>query len=360
MSKKKVIILGKLPPPLMGPALATQIILSSRLAKEYDLIHIKTNINDSVSSMGRFSLKKSFKNIGLYFKVFGKSIGSGADLVLIPISQTTMGFIKDAGYIWLAWLTGRKVLLQLRGSNWKNWLGSSNGLVRWYVKLTCRRAKGVIVLGNNLKYLFDDIYRAEQIHVIPNGGNYDIPNPKSPDKPQVLYLANYLPTKGFDVFLESLIGIDVPYEVNSYGAWDNPDFKAKCESIVKENNLPVIINGPISGQEKMQAFSDADIFVFTPQHPEGHPWVTIEALASSLPVIATDQGAIIETIRDQKNGFIVPKAGVKETKKCLTLLITDQDLRKRMGEESRSIYLSMLTEEHMIENLDNTFKKVIG
>ena len=61
---------------------------------------------------------------------------------------------------------------------------------------------------------------------------------------------------------------------------------------------------PATGGDKLQFFTDADVFVFTPRQREGHPWVIVEAMAAGLPVISTDRGAIAETVIDGESGWI--------------------------------------------------------
>lgn len=51
-NKPTVCIFGKLPPPYMGPAIATQILLQSRLKNNFNLVHIDTKINEDLKSMG--------------------------------------------------------------------------------------------------------------------------------------------------------------------------------------------------------------------------------------------------------------------------------------------------------------------
>src|SRR5258706_244026 len=122
MGKKKILILGKLPPPYMGPSIATEIILNSSLKNNFDLIHIDTKANESLLTLGKWSFKKIIKNNTIYFRMWKSVLNNKPDLVLIPISQTTVGFIKDSVFILISKLSGRKVLLQLRGSDFKNWI----------------------------------------------------------------------------------------------------------------------------------------------------------------------------------------------------------------------------------------------
>ena len=68
MSKPKVMLLGKLPPPYMGPAIATQILLNSALSKHYVLLHLDTNVHKNLGTLGKWSFKKVGQNIRIYFK----------------------------------------------------------------------------------------------------------------------------------------------------------------------------------------------------------------------------------------------------------------------------------------------------
>ena len=105
MNKIKILILGKLPPPYMGPAIATQIILNSSLKDHYDLLHLNTKANDSLNTIGKWSIGKLFRNFSLYLKMFWILVSERPALVLIPISQSTTGYIKDFFFISIERLT---------------------------------------------------------------------------------------------------------------------------------------------------------------------------------------------------------------------------------------------------------------
>ena len=219
---------------------------------------------------------------------------------------------------------------------------------------------GVIVLGNNLKPLFKDYFSENQIFVVPNGANYELQT-KNTTELNVLYLANFLPSKSFDDVLKALVilkqkGI-TNFKFQAAGAWDNETFKQHCLAIIEENQLTnVELFAPQSGAAKMQLFANASIFVFCPKMPEGHPWVLVEAMANGLPIIATDQGAIIESVIDEKNGFIVPAESPEAIAKKLELLINDAELRNQFSVNSKKFYSANFTEEKMVEN----FAKVLN
>jgi glycosyltransferase involved in cell wall biosynthesis len=363
MPEKKVLILGKLPPPYMGPAIATEIILKSSLKNYFELIHLDTRVNEDLTNIGKWSFKKFFASIGMYFKMAQLLGRHKPDLVLIPFSQDTMPFIKDSFFILLSKIYGRKVLLHLRGSNFLGWISKTSSLTKWYVKKVIRLSDGVIVLGKNLRYLFRDYLSEEKIFVVPNGADFRFPS-RTGTSFRILYFANLLRAKGVEDLLKAIKILtekgQTGFQADVVGSWRNSVFEKECKAIVSENHLPVIFHEPASGEKKMLFFSNADVFVFTPREPEGHPWVIVEAMAAGLPVISTDKGAIVESIKNGENGFIVPVSSPESIAARLAELMNDKDLRARMGNESRKLYADNFTEEKMVSNLRDVFQKVIS
>lgn len=366
MFRPKVIIVGKLPPPFIGPAIATKIILDSSLKENFEIIHLNTTVNKSVDAFGKSGLKKIWKNITIYLTLIQLFRKNKIDLIQVPISQTTLGFIKDSIFILIASIFSVKVLIQLRGGNFKNWLNTSSILTNKYVGFCLAKTHGVIVLGQNLRHLFEDYFPAENIFVVPNGCNINISkeiNASSKAGINLLYFSNLLESKGIIEILEAVNLLNkkdvTQFHLNAVGAWYDPVFKTTCFDFIKKNNLPVTFHTPKSGKEKWDFFVGADIFVFTPNQPEGHPWAIIEALAAKLPVISTDQGAIIESVIDNKNGFIVDNGSPKQIAIQLEKLIFDDSLRVDMARQSYLYYQKNFTEKNMVENMTKSYNKLI-
>jgi glycosyltransferase involved in cell wall biosynthesis len=362
--KPKVLILGKVPPPYMGPAIATKIILDSSLNEKFELLHLDTRINTTLESMGKWSVTKLFSTGIIYIRLLKMLISHRPALVLIPISQSAVGYLKDSLFIILSALTGRKIVLHLRGSNFRTWLENQSGILKWYVRKTLRMTRGVIVLGNNLRYIFKDVFPEDKIFVCPNGADYTIPSiPKFKSTLHLLYLANLQASKGIEDVLQAMLILKkrqvADLRLDVVGSWRSEIIKSDSLKFVHENSLPVFFNPPDSGEGKFRFFSDADIFVFTPRAPEGHPWVIVEAMAAGLPVISTDQGAIAESVINGENGFIVATNNPGEIASKIEILAVDAELRERMGKSSRMKYEQSFTEAKMVERLANTFNKVI-
>jgi len=359
--KKGVIIIGKLPPPYFGPAIATEIILNSSLKKDFDLTHIDTRLNDSIQTMGTFGWKKILQLIAIYSRFFTACLKTNNKVVILPIAQQSAALYKDLVFILIGKLFRKKILLHLRGSNILNWFENTTNLNQKIFKFWFSRCAGAIVLGEKLRYLFQPFFSNEQIDVIPNGGNYHFPEKIQSQKIEVLYLANLMHNKGLDLLLNALSKMEPVLKDKLHcsvvGTWETETFKNECLSIITTKHLPVSIFPATGGMDKLQFFSNADLFVFTPRKPEGHPWVIIEAMAAGLPIISTDQGAITESVIDGYNGFIISHENEKSLTEKLTKLVTEQNLMYEMSQNAKTQYNNHFTEKIMIEKLKKLILK---
>jgi len=364
-SKPGILILGKLPPPYFGPAIATQIILNSSLKNQFQLFHVNNGMNKTVAEINEIKLKKVWKTFAIYIELIKSILKHRPAIVLVPISQSTVGFVKDSFFLIVSKLLNRKTIIHLRGGNLRNVFASSPKIVQWYARFMIKRMQGVIVLGSKLRYIFKDYLDDDRIFVVPNGANYAFSNTKIRNNGfRILYLSNLMSSKGIEDVLSAARILKSEYkltfQLDVVGEWYDEITKKECLKIFDGCHSCVRFHLPVHGSKKMSFFENADLFVFPPREPEGHPWVIIEAMAAGLPIISTDQGAITESVINGVNGFIVEKKNPREIAEKIECLLENDQLRQKMGEESRRLYLQNFTEEKMVERLASVFKKVLA
>lgn len=359
---KKILVLGHYPPPFIGPAIATKIIEESDLKRKFDL-HIFPINGKNINNLGKFRILKLFFNLRLYWNYFFKLLKTRFDLILIPISQTTIGFIKDSIFIIIASLLSRKIVVQLRGSNWENWLKSSWNTTNIYVHFIMKLTDGGIVLGEKLKYLFSDYYQPDLIFSIPNGCDIKLKKRKSKnDKFRILYIGNLQSSKGIIEVVNAMKYIqkfNLNVQLKVAGRWRDEDTQKYCLDMCKKNQLPIKFYHEVDHTNKYEFYAEADLFVFTPREPEGHPWVIVEALGSGLPIISTDKGVISDSVINMENGFIVDSNNPEAISNKILELYYDKNLLKAMKEKSREIYSKNYTEAILVENFSNCFNTLI-
>ena len=77
-----------------------------------------------------------------------------------------------------------------------------------------------------------------------------------------------------------------------------------------------------------------DIFCL-PSLSEGFSSAILAAMASSLPVIATQVGGIPELVNDGETGILVPPNDVLQLAGALGQVLGSESLRRRMGQAGR-------------------------
>jgi glycosyltransferase involved in cell wall biosynthesis len=363
--KAKVLIVGPLPPPFMGPTLATEVILRSSLSDKFRLRHLDTSDHRSTDKLGRIDLVNLLLPIKHYFQLLIAMVTWRPDLVYIPISQTTLGYARDSIFVLVSKLFRTKVLCHLRGGNFRNWYDSASPVTRWFVRRTHSLVDGQIVLGNNLRQLFAGLVDESKVYVVYNGKDVDVQSSqRRPENPIVLFLSNLKRTKGVLRVLDCVPQLATEFpgvEFHFAGDWPEPDVKeefyAKLSSLPE---LPVKYLGLLTGQAKSDAFARASIFTLPTNYPaEGQPWAIVEAMAFGLPVISTDHGSINEVVSDKESGCIVDINAPAELEEALRSLLKDPERRLRMGRESRETYERKFTEKTMTGSLGEAIESVI-
>jgi glycosyltransferase involved in cell wall biosynthesis len=98
----------------------------------------------------------------------------------------------------------------------------------------------------------------------------------------------------------------------------------------KFNRKSIIFTGTRSDLPEL--YRCMDIFVL-PSLTEGLPMVLLEAMASSLPVVATRVGDVPRVVVEKETGFIVEAGDEEDMEKCLLTLLDNPQKRKRMGQK---------------------------
>lgn len=109
------------------------------------------------------------------------------------------------------------------------------------------------------------------------------------------------------------------------------------------------------GAELNAFYKTADIYVI-PSYHEGFPRTIWEALANSLPVIATTVGSIPYYLENNKNAILIQPQKVDELAQAISLIINDKELRKKLINQGYTL-TQEVTLEKQAQILINQLKK---
>lgn len=91
---------------------------------------------------------------------------------------------------------------------------------------------------------------------------------------------------------------------------------------------------------------------------EGFPRSILEAMRAGLPVIASAVGGIAESVRDGETGFTVVQGDVEGLRRRLKQLLSDPELRVRMGQAARRLYEQNFTLARTVDRTLAIYREV--
>ena len=133
--------------------------------------------------------------------------------------------------------------------------------------------------------------------------------------------------------------------------------REKIESLLNKYNLKnnVIITGFVDQSMIASLNKSADVALFT-SDTDTLPTVLIEAAASGKPVVSVYDKAVVDIVRHEKNGYLVPK-DTQAIADALQRLLTNQNLRKQYGIKSESIASDFSITKNAIQ-LEKLYKEL--
>jgi glycosyltransferase involved in cell wall biosynthesis len=87
-------------------------------------------------------------------------------------------------------------------------------------------------------------------------------------------------------------------------------------------------------------FQAADVVCQFSRWEEVFGWMIAEAMAHGKPVVATRVGGIPELISDDVNGYLVGRGDARAMSDRILRLLSDPDLRERLGASGREVVAS--------------------
>jgi len=179
--------------------------------------------------------------------------------------------------------------------------------------------------------------RRERTAVIPNGVSMPPSSglaARGDRPPTIVCVASLSPKKGHALLLDAftLVRQAIPAaRLHLVGAGA---LRERLEWRAREMGLDEAVRF-LGHREDIDAIlAEADVAVLTSVE-EGMPNAILEAMARGLPAVATDVGGNREVIDDGTTGLLAPAGDKEAVAKALVRLLTDHDLRRRMGEAGR-------------------------
>ena len=206
-----------------------------------------------------------------------------------------------------------------------------NKIVQWKID-------GIIgVASLNLKVFKD--FKGPKV-VIPNGIDLEEFNPRvsklkkfCDGKINILFVGRIEKRKGLIYLLKAFKILTRKFSNLRLIIVGEGELKGYCQNYVKENNLKeVCFEEQITGSRLPSYYRTCDVYCSPAIYGESFGIVLIEAMASSIPVVAFANEGYQQVLKGKGSKFLVKPRDYKTLAEKLEILIKNPQLRKEMGE----------------------------
>jgi glycosyltransferase involved in cell wall biosynthesis len=188
-----------------------------------------------------------------------------------------------------------------------------------------------------------------QIEVLPHGMRREtlIPNAKTyrPDSSLTLVYGGSLNEhKGVHVLLQAMSLVrSRRLRLHLYGS-GNPEYEEMLQQLASGDRR-ISFRGTYAETDLPRIYQEADIAIVPSIWYENYPLALHEALASHLPVIASDVGGMSEKIIDGLNGYTFRVGDARHLARRLRMLLRKSELINALKSNIREMSLSSADDE---------------
>ena len=359
----KVLLSGHKGLPFGGITTYCETLLDSGIQRLVTLSFVDTSMgNLSFSKRGQWQLKNlvnSFQNFFNFVREFRKQ---RPDIVHI-VTADGASFYKHGLISLFARLAGAKVVLHPHCSL-SRIITPTDSFYRRFCLFVLEHCDGVIGLSEEWLLLQKSI--SAPVVYVPNGIQTSpylpLSRPFGANKITIIYLGHFSEDKGlFDLISAAQIILKQTEEfaIICYGEATQLENENLIRAAIQKGGIEkhFRLASPVFGQEKLSALEQADIYVL-PSHHEGMPVSVLEAMASGLPVVATNVGGVPNVIDPEVTGFLVPVRSAGALANALMTLILNPALRQSMGQAGRKKVVAKFDVESHIKALYDFYRSI--
>lgn len=118
--------------------------------------------------------------------------------------------------------------------------------------------------------------------------------------------------------------------------------------------------GSVSLEELIRLYREADLLVLPSVWRESYGMPVAEAMASGVPVLASDTGGVPELVEKGVTGMLVPRLDVDALAQAMRDLLSDMHRLRQMGQAARQRAERLLTWDRSAERLERVYLDLVS
>lgn len=286
----------------------------------------------------------------------------GCDIVHIHSALAPSVTLVRAALLALAGRTrGCRVVVHAHGGAIQLWLTSPRR--RMLLRMAMAPAHRVVAVWSAGEDLLRHAVGPQRVRLIDNGVRLEehlAPEPAHVP-PRILYVGLLTPRKGLlDLLAASVLlqerGVDHELWLVGGTPDEGPGAEAEVRDAVGDRAR---LLGSRPPEEMPAAYAAADVFCL-PSWWEAMPLSVLEAMATSMPVVATDVGDVARAVVDGETGLVVPARSPERLADALEQLLIDVERRRAMGAAGRARVAELFSAASTASGVDALYAELCG
>jgi len=350
-----------------------------KLSKIYDVKFIFTNVegynktyNTDLSCKIKglegvnYEVSKNYSKIA--FGAVRETLGD-YDIFVGGSWDTLTDLIETLFYFIIVKLRRKPFILWREDWDW-NVESTKRSFVKFMAGFIGKNVDAVLVPGFRHREFFTKLgVSSDKIFIMPNVSNIELSDKDyenkekikeklgSTDKKVILFVGRLIDLKGVDYLINAFFKLSKEREdIVLLIVGDGPE-KGNLESLVKDLNIEnkVIFVGNIENNLLGGYYLLSNVFVLpsiTTYYADACPLVVNEAMYFGKPVITSDAVGTTFMIENGKNGYVVPERNSEALYDAINNVVSNPELEKKMGQESKKLIDEKFRYENMIEGFN--------
>ena len=236
-------------------------------------------------------------------------------------------------------------------------------------RLMSRFPDAVLAVSEQVRQHCIEVDRIPPGRVTTVYNGLDLANWETPSKPKesprevvATTVGNIRRVKGHDVFIKAAASVVRKFpnaEFSIAGEVLESEYFEELQTSIRDLGLSsrfTFAGGVTNLQEHLRA---ADVFVL-PSRSEGFSNAIVEAMAASLPVIATDVGGNAEAVEHGVSGIIIPPEDPDALATAICRIFAEPDIGRQMGAAGKELVVEKFTTRAMMTGITGVYAKLLA
>lgn len=266
-----------------------------------------------------------------------------------------------------AWLSGVPLVHHVHSPTTRDtesiWRNRMNSIIE---RLSLMGVKRLIPVSKSLElYLKKQGWSAKCISMVANGvvtpGELSIRQIPGPEW-TIGSVALFRPRKGTEVLIQAIANLRQTgrtIRLRAVGPFETMEYERTIKEMADRLGVGDVIDWVGFTQDVNDEFTKMDILVLPSLFGEGMPMVILEAMATGVPVVASDVEGIPEVLEHGKTGLIVPAGDVRQLTTVIAELLDNKYDWRAMREDAYRLQVASFSDYSMAKGVARVYDEIL-